>query len=123
MRALILLKQAVLILTIIVIGTVFDWFAHGLSPRFAVPDYYFPHKILYGTIIGCIALWVFRLWIKNDRLLALVVTATVAVLIQVRYYMLGYDLTFVLLFAGVHFVVWFVPAFLLFPLFRKTIRA
>jgi len=123
MRFSALLKQVAIVLAVIVIGTVFDWFAHGLSPRFAVPEYYFPHKVLYGTIIGSIALWVYRLWIKNDRLLALAVTATVAVLIQVRYYVQGYDLTFVLLFAGIHFVIWFVPAFLLFPAFRKTIRA
>jgi len=123
MRLLALLKQIALILMIIAIGTVFDWFVHGFSPRFAVPEYYFPHKIVYGTVIGVIALWVYRCLIPSDRWLAFAVTLTVAILIQVRYYLQGYDLTFVLLFAGVHFVVWFIPAVFLFPAFRKTIRA
>ena len=123
MRALALLKQVAVVLIVILIGTAIDWFAHGLSERFAVPEYYFPHKILYGTIIGSIALWVFRHWIRSDRLLAFAVTAAVAVLIQVNYYLQGYSLTFVFLFMAIHFVARFVPAFFLFPALRKTIRA
>lgn len=123
MRIRSIVEQVILVLAVISIGTVFDWFAHGVSPRFAVPEYYFPHKILYGTIIGLLALWAYRRFLTSDRWLAFAVTLTVAILIQVRYYLQGYDLTFVLLFAGVHFVVWFVPAVLLFPIFRKAIRS
>lgn len=123
MRLYSILRQIALVLVVICIGTVGDWFAHGLSPRFAVPEYYFPHKILYGTIIGVIALWLYRRFLPSDRWLAFAVALTTAILIQVRYYLQGYDLTFVFLFAGVHFVVWFIPAVILFPLFRKTIRA
>jgi hypothetical protein len=123
MRLSSVLRQIVLIFMIISIGTVFDWFAHGLSPRFAVPEYYFPHKILYGTIIGSLALWIERRFLSSDRWLAFWVTLTVAILIQVRYAVQGYALSFVLLFAGIHFAVWFIPALLLFPAFRKTIRA
>ena len=117
------LRQVALILAAICIGTVFDWFAHNTNPRFAVPEYYFSHKILYGTIIGIVALRIERRFVRSDRRLAFCVALTVAILIQVRYFLQGYDLTFVLLFAGVHFVVWFVPALILFPRFSKIIRA
>lgn len=118
-----ILRQVLLLFVVICIGTAGDWLVHGLSPRFAVPEYYFPHKIFYGAIIGMIALWVERRFVPSDRWLAFWVALTVAILIQVQYFLQGYNLTFVLLFAGVHFVVWFIPALILFPLFRKTIRA
>ena len=118
-----IVQQAILILSVICIGTVGDWFAHDASPLFAVPEYYFPHKILYGSLIALLALWAYRHFVPSDRWLAFCVTLTTAILIQVRYFLQGYDLTFVLLFAGVHFIVWFVPALFLFPAFHRSLRA
>lgn len=115
------IRQIAILLAVICIGTIFDWFAHRTSPQFDVPSSYFRNKILFGTLIGFIALRIFSRFVKNTGWLAFAVTLTVAILLQVRYSLEGYDPFFVFLFLGIHFVVFFVPALLLFRRYRNIL--
>ena len=110
-----------IMLLVLCIGTIFDWFAHQASPSFGVPSSYFRNKILFGTIIGFVALEILRKFVRSDRWLAFGSTLTIAILLQTRYYMEGYDLNFVFLFMGIHFVVFFLPALVLFHFFKKIL--
>jgi len=108
------LKQAsiifIFILGVILVFTAIDYFVHSLSPDYAVPSWYFGNKIIFGTIIGFIAF----LFVKNKPILTktLVVSAAIAILLQIRYYLLNYPLNFVLLFLVIHFVILLVVTYL-----------
>ena len=80
-----------------------DYLFHQLSNEYDVPGYYYKNKIIYGTIIGFLA----YLLTRKQKLLtkALVFSAGVSILLQIRYYLEGYPLDFVLLFLGIHFVI------------------
>ena len=91
------------VLVIILIFTFIDYLFHQLSNEYDVPGYYYKNKIIYGTIIGFLA----YLLTRKQKLLtkALVFSAGVSILLQIRYYLEGYPLDFVLLFLGIHFVI------------------
>lgn len=110
-------------LIVMCVGTLFDFFAHQTSERFAVPEYYFRNKLIFGTLIGWIGILILRRFVPSDRWLAFWVTLGIAVALQTRYYLEGYDPTFVFLFMGIHFVVFFIPAFLLFPHVSRSLRS
>lgn len=97
-------------LIIIAIFTLIDFAVHLLSEEYAVPDYYFRNKLIFGTIIGFIAL-VFMQKLKTAKK-ALAFSAIVSVLLQLRYFLEGYPLQFVLEFLVFHFVI-LVPVSLL----------
>ncbi len=96
----------------ILIFTFFDFLIHSLSKEYAVPDYYFKNKIIYGTLIGFIT----YLFLKNKSIFtkALIFSSIVSVLLQIRYYFIEhYALNFVLEFLVIHFLIllpvsWFV---------------
>lgn len=48
------------ILVIILIFTGLDWLVHQLKSEFAVPDYYFRNKIIFGFILGAIVYFFIR---------------------------------------------------------------
>ncbi len=88
---------------IIVLFSAADFFIHKLSKEYAVPQRYFTNKMIFGTIIGFAALWI----AKKQKLLikSLVFSSAVSILLQVRYFIEGYPLDFVLLFLAIHFMI------------------
>lgn len=110
------LKQLAIIMLVIVIGTFFDFFAHNASPRFAVPGEYFINKIIYGSLFGLIFFKISRNWFKVTRpgYLAFWMSLGVAVVLQTKYFLQGYNLFFIGLFMILHFIMFLAPAYLLF---------
>ena len=110
------LKQLAIIMLVIVIGTFFDFFAHNASPRFSVPGEYFINKIIYGSLFGLIIFKILRNYLKvtSPGRLALWMSLGVAVILQTKYFLQGYDLFFVGLFMILHFFIFLAPAYLLF---------
>jgi len=103
---------------IILIFSAGDYFFHQLSAEYAVPPHYFPNKIIYGTIIGFVTYWLF-VKVKPPLLKSLIFSAAIAVLLQIRYFLEGYPLDFVVLFLFIHFaILWLVSwgAFTLVPM-------
>ena len=106
------LKIFIVVLGIILIFTAIDYLTHLTSAEYAVPSYYFRNKIIYGTIIGFIAYLILR---KQKPLKkSLIFSASVAVLLQIRYALEGYALEFVILFLIFHFVMLFPLSWLAF---------
>jgi hypothetical protein len=99
----------ILILEIILVFTLFDYIAHSLSAEYSVPSWYFTNKIIYGTIIG----FVTYLFIKKKEILpkSIILSAVVSILLQIRYYTLGYSLEFVFLFLAIHFIILFIVSY------------
>ena len=114
------LKIIVLILLIISLGTVIDYIVHQMDPRFSVPDSYFPHKIFYGTLWAFLGYAVFRKYLKTPLRVALVISATPAVLLQTMYFIQGHQLAWVVLFFLVlHFLMFLLPGFFICKKFKK----
>jgi hypothetical protein len=112
----VLLTLAVAIV-IVLTFSFFDYLAHSLNIEYSVPPRYFPHKILYGSIIGFIALLIFRK--KKPLIKSLIFSAAISILLQIRYYLEGYPKNFVFLFLGIHFVILLATSFCLFKFLEK----
>src|SRR3989344_9549339 len=76
------------VLGIILIFTFIDFLIHLLREEYAVPDYYFKNKIIYGGIIGLITYF----FVKNKSLLtkSFIFSGIVSVLLQIRYFLEGF---------------------------------
>jgi len=109
-----ILKQIGLILIIVLIATIIDYFTHSTSQSFYVPAEYYRNKIIFATVWGLIAILILENWIKNPTKLAIAMSATIAVVLQTKYFFLGYDLFFVFLFMFLHFVMFLIPSILIF---------
>jgi len=109
-----------LIFIIILIFTLIDLLVHGLSEEYTVPDYYFRNKIIFGTIIG----FVTYLFVKNKKLLvkSLVFSAVVSILLQIRYFLEGYSLEFVIEFLFFHFLILIVVSLIFFKIFNELLK-
>ena len=107
------------VVVVILIFAFFDYLMHQLSDKYAVPSYYFRHKIIYGTIIGAIAYY----FLRNKRLLtkSLMFSAIVSILLQINYYLQGYALSFVILFLFIHFVILVLTSLFIFYLLDNYI--
>lgn len=116
-----LLKQLLLIFIAILIGTIFDWFIHQTSRSFTVPTEYFPNKIIFGTFWGFVAFKILRNYVKVKNLnhIAFYMSLFVAVILQTKYFLQGYELYFVFFFMFVHFWCFFLPTVILF---RRVLR-
>lgn len=113
------LKQLGLVLTVIVIGTIIDYIVHSASESFYVPFEYYRNKVIFGVFYAFIFLHVWRwLGVKRAEWLALTAFGTVAVLLQVKYFLQGYDLFFVILFLFLHFLMFFIPGVFMFRRFK-----
>lgn len=99
-------------LGIVLIFTLVDYFLHQGDSEYSVPSRYFVNKIIFGTIIGFIVLVILRKFKPVFK--SLIFSATVAILLQVRYYIEGYSLDFVITFLVLHFLILFVASFLVF---------
>lgn len=91
------------ILGIILIFTFIDYLIHILNKEYYVPSRYFANKIIYGTIIGFIT----YSFLKKKTLLtkSLIFSLVVSILLQVRYFLEGYTLSFIILFLIIHFLI------------------
>ena len=116
------IKRIALILLIICLGTIIDYLAHQMDPRFSVPSTYFPHKILYGTLWGFVGYAVFsaiggsafggKKYLTTYLRVAIVIAATPAVLLQTMYFIQKHQLPWVvLLFLFLHFLMFLLPGF------------
>lgn len=112
----------ILLMVLLIIGifTLIDFVIHSLSEEYAVPDYYFKNKIIFGTGIGFIA----YLLVRKKNLLAksLFFSAIVSVLLQFRYFLEGYSVKFVLEFLFIHFFILLVVSFLVFKISEKIMK-
>ena len=97
---------------IILIFTGIDYWIHLTSPDYSVPSRYFPNKIIYGTLIGFISYF----FIKNKKPLtkALIFSSIIAILLQIRYFIEGYNLNFVITFLFIHFFILLITSWIIF---------
>lgn len=109
----------VVLLGVILVFAFFDFLAHLVSEEYAVPDYYFRNKILFGTALAFITWFFVRHW--RPVLKAMALSVVVAFLLQVRYFLEGYSLDFVILFLFVHGAILFLVSWLFFRLLRDKI--
>jgi len=109
-------KQVVLNVSVVVLGSVVDYGAHLMSPLFSVPPHYLPNKIMVGSLIVVVAFYLGRRFIRAPDRLALFVCAVVAILLQIRYFLEGYNLFFVL-----SFLMFLLPAHLIYRKYSQLI--
>lgn len=103
------------------LAVIIDYIAHSTSSKFAVPPEYFQNKIIYGALNGFIAFGILKLFFRSPNKLALGVSLVVAVVLQTKYFLLGYNRFFVFLFMMLHFFMFLVPALVMFNVFKKVI--
>ena len=118
-RVIKILTIAFIWLATVLLFTAGDYFVHSLSPVWSVPEYYFSHKIIYGWLWGVagllLARWFSSLWLK-----ALVLSGVVVIALQVRYFVEGYPLDFVLWFLLFHFIILYVLTIAMFWIFNRA---
>lgn len=107
----------VLIFGVVIVFTFIDFIFHSLKESFAVPGYYYRNKIIFGTLIGFATYFFVRKMKPLNR--AFVFSAVVAILLQVRYFLEGYQLWFVFLFLGLHFLMVLPVSFVAFRISDK----
>lgn len=109
-----------IVFLIILIFTLIDALVHSLSVDYAVPDYYFRNKIIFGTIIGFITC----LFIKNKESFtkSLIFSVIISVLLQIRYALEGYNLKFVIEFLFFHFLILLFTSIIIFKLSKKYLK-
>ena len=112
------IKVLALMILIVLTATGIDWIAHQISPEYAVPSYYFRNKIIYATIWGLLGLTALRNQ-NNMAKKAAWISFFIAVALQTRYYLEGYDLTFIMLFMVVHFFAFLLPMTVVFKNFPE----
>ncbi len=111
------LKIILIVSIIIAFFALIDLIVHSLSEEYAVPSYYYRNKIIFGTFFG------FIIYLFGKRLKpltrALIFSALLAIILQVRYFLEGYSLEFVLEFLVYHFLMLLVVSFISFKLFEN----
>ncbi|GEM_PF-2298840 len=101
-----------LILIVVLVFTLIDFSFHSVSEEYSVPSWYFRNKIIFETIYVCLAYWLFR---KLNPALSSFLTAVItSTLLQARYYFLGFNIEFVILFWGIHALILWPLLWLLF---------
>ncbi|MDP1695533.1 MAG: hypothetical protein Q8L29_01315 [archaeon] len=110
-------KSFLIILGIILLFTATDYAIHSLSEEYAVPNYYYKNKVIFGSIIGFVAYILIRN--KNPFPKSLIFSTTVAILLQIRYFLEGYPLDFVIEFLFIHFAILLVLSYITFKLLKK----
>lgn len=105
-----------IILGIILVFTFFDYLVHSMQ-EYAVPSYYFRNKIISGAIIGFIAYLIFRKQRQFTKVLLF--SAIISILLQIRYALTGFSLSFVIDFLFIHFAILFVISLIAFKFLNK----
>lgn len=109
-----------IVLFIILLFTLGDYFVHMIKKEYSVPSYYFRNKIIFGTLIGFLSF----LFIRKMKPLkkSLIFSLTISVLLQIRYFLEGYSKEFVFIFLFIHFLILFPITLIIFKLFNKYIK-
>ncbi len=103
----------------ILLFTLSDFVVHSIRLDWSVPEYYFRNKIIFALIFGVILFFVL-VRIKNNVLKAGIFALVICTLLQIRYFLEGYNLSFVVIFWLIHTVILFALAWPLFYLIRKN---
>src|ERR1035437_9813777 len=96
--------SSIVLMVVILLFTIIDHSIHGLENAWSVPDYYFRNKIPFGFLWGIVGLLLARK-VQNIWLKALVVSSIIATTLQLRYFIEGYPLDFVIIFLFIHFII------------------
>ncbi len=106
-----------LVLSIILVFSLIDYLIHALNAEYDVPSRYFQNKVIYGTIVGFLTF----LFIGRRKAItkALILSAVISILLQVRYFLEGYPKDFVFLFLAIHFLILFVISSITFKILEK----
>lgn len=112
------IKVLALMILIVLSATGIDWMAHQLSPAYGVPSDYFRNKIIYATFWGLLGLLALRNQ-SNVTKKTLWISLFISVVLQTRYLLQGYDLSFILLFMFIHFFAFFLPMLVIFRTFPE----
>ncbi len=111
---------AVVLLIVILLFTVIDHAIHGLENSWSVPDYYFRNKIPFGFLWGVVGL-LLAIKFQNIWLKSLSVAGIISIALQVRYFIEGYPINFVLLFLLFHFIILYLLSVGMFLILNKYI--
>ena len=106
---------AVSLLAVILLFAGIDYILHTIRVEWAVPDYYFHNKIIYGFLWSIPALGLALLFHKVWQR-AFIFSFVISIILQIRYYFEGYPLDFVLIFLFIHFAILFVLSLIMFKL-------
>lgn len=106
------------ILVVIIIFTFIDYLFHILKEEYAVPSRYFTNKIIYGTIIGLITYYFVR--DKQPVIKSLIFSGVISILLQIRYFVEGYNIDFVVLFFFIHFAILLIVSYLSFKILEAS---
>lgn len=101
------------LIILILVFTGVDYLFHSLLPQWAVPEYYFKNKIIFGFLWSILALFA-SFEFHKIKYKALVFSLIVSIVLQLRYYLEGYSLGFVLTFLVIHFAIFYVLSFVMF---------
>lgn len=113
--------MSITLMIVILFFTIVDHSVHGLESRWNVPDYYFRNKIPFGFLWGVVGLFLARKY-RGDWLKALIVAGTISITLQVRYFLEGYSLGFVILFLFIHFIILYFLSVAMFAVFNKYLN-
>lgn len=104
---------AIRLIVLILIFTAVDYFFHSLSDKWAVPEYYFKNKVVFGFFWSIpavfVALKLSKIWQRS-----LLFSLIVSIVLQINYYLKGYPVDFVLIFLIIHFCILYVLSSLMF---------
>lgn len=110
---------AISLLLVIVCFAFIDYRIHDLKIEWGVPDYYYKDKIIYGFLWGIVGLFLARK-LRNIWLQSLVFSGVIAITLQTRYFLEGYDLSFVILFLLFHFLILYFLSLIMFVVLQKN---
>lgn len=116
-----IIKILLIIGGIICLFTFFDLIVHSLSREYAVPDYYFKNKIIFGTIWAFFIYLILRRWKIVLLWKSLIFSGLVAAILQTRYYIEGYSNEFVFEFLLFHLLILWPISYIIFKVLKKEI--
>jgi len=111
--------QILLMLVMMGVATLIDYLTHSANERFYVEAEYYRNKIIFGALWGLVGFYVFRIWVKNLDILAVLVSLVIAVSLQTKYLLQGRPPDFVFIFMGLHFLMFVFPTFTIFRMFPR----
>lgn len=113
------IKWLAKLLLLILLFALIDYFFHSLTKNWAVPEYYFKNKIIYGFLWSIPALWISS-GLSNIYIKSFSFSAIISIVLQIRYYIEGYPLDFVLIFLVIHFLILYILSLIMFAKLNKN---
>lgn len=112
------LKWGIKLLILILLFAGIDYIFHTFNEKWAVPEYYFKNKIIYGFLWSILALWISSK-VSSIFVKSFVFSAIISIVLQTRYYIEGYPIDFVMIFLVIHFVILYTLSLIMFKLNKK----